>query len=315
MAQPLSSSAKRVAADYQDITRFCQHLEFFANHPPLQVTPLLSGEHNVNFYVRTERGEYVLRRYPTTTLGVCRQQELRCQHAAAAAGLAPAPLCLNNHQQLLISEYVTNGEPLTLTAARLPLLAQCLGALHSLKVQTPVLTVGTYLRQLMHNAHLGTLEPARSLFQALQETAVLFEKLPADVVLCHMDLHAANLLWSAERIWMLDFEYAQLADSSFDLAALVLHFHLTGEQQQQLLRHYHQRRQFPDSQCAQGFWQSIPSRLALAKVLYSGFCWLWYLAMPAASGAADTWQQILRTQLAALGAHANNEIQWCTAPL
>lgn len=298
MAQSLSAAAEQGSGPSAFITRFCQHLEFFASHPPLEVKPLASGESNLNYYVRTERGEYVLRRYPTETLGVCRQQELRCQHAAAAAGLAPAPLCLNNHQQLLISEYVSGGQPLQLSTERLTLLAATLAALHSLKVQTPLLAVSLYLRKLMHNSHMPALEPAASLFSALQQTAKKFEALTPDIVLCHMDLHPGNLLWASERIWLLDFEYAQLTDSSFDLAAVSLHFKLTTAQEQQLLQDYYTRRRFADNQSALHYQQSICQRLALAKVLYSGFCWLWYQAMPDYQGAALQWRLNLSQLLA-----------------
>ncbi|GHG76774.1 hypothetical protein GCM10010919_31890 [Alishewanella longhuensis] len=259
----------------------------------MEVKPLASGESNLNYYVRTERGEYVLRRYPLDTLGVCRQQELRCQHAAAAVGLAPAPLCLNNHQQLLISEYVTGGKPLTLTPERLLLLASTLAELHALKVQTPIMQVSQYLRQLMHNSQMPALEPAASLFNALQQNAHQFEAQPSDLVLCHMDLHQGNLLWAAGRIWLLDFEYTQLTDSSFDLAAISLHFQLSEQQEQQMLTHYHAKRRFADNQSALRYQQSLHSRLKLAKVLYSGFCWLWYQAAPDYQDAAQQWRHKL----------------------
>lgn len=299
MAQPLSTAATFDAGASAVITRFCQHLEFFANHPPLEVTPLASGESNLNYYVRTERGEYVLRRYPLDTLGVCRQQELRCQHAAAAVGLAPAPLCLNNHQQLMISEYVAGGETLSLTTDRLLRLASTLTQLHALKVQTPIMQVSQYLRQLMHNSQMPALQPAAYLFNALQHSAAQFEALPTDLVLCHMDLHAGNLLWAAGKIWLLDFEYTQLADSSFDLAAIALHFQLTEQQEQQLLAHYYAKRQFADTQSALLYQQSVNARLKLAKVLYSGFCWLWYQAAPDYQQAAEQWRHKL-TQLLGL---------------
>lgn len=299
MAQPLSTAATFGATTSAVVTRFCQHLEFFANHPPLEVKPLASGESNLNYYVRTERGEYVLRRYPLDTLGVCRQQELRCQHAAAAVGLAPAPLCLNNHQQLLISDYVAGGVPLALTTETLSLLAVTLAKLHALKVQTPIMQISQYLRQLMHNSDLPALQPAASLFSALQHCADEFEMQPADLVLCHMDLHPGNLLWAAGRIWLLDFEYAQLTDSSFDLAAIALHFRLNEQEERHLLAHYYAKRHFADNQSAQCYQQSLNTRLRLAKVLYSGFCWLWYQAAPDYQQAAEQWRHKL-TQLLGL---------------
>ena len=65
------------------------------------------------------------------------------------------------------------------------------------------------------------------LLAALQRAATKLQLLSTDIVLCHLDLHAGNLLFAADKLWLLDFEYSQLADSSLDLAAISLHFNLT----------------------------------------------------------------------------------------
>ncbi|MCF4008505.1 phosphotransferase [Rheinheimera sp. UJ63] len=297
MAQSLSTAANIDVGSSAAISRFCEHLEFFSGHPPLIVRPLASGESNLNYYIKTERGEYVLRRYPLDTLGVCRQQELRCQHAAAAIGLAPAPLALNNHQQLLISDYISDGIPLALNTERLTQLAVVVAKLHSLTIQTPVLQVSQYLRQLMDNSQLASLEPAATLFSALLHSAEQMQSLPFDRVLCHMDLHQGNVLWAKQQIWLLDFEYAQLTDSSFDLAAICLNYQLNQAEETQLLQAYLSARHFSHSQTARDCRHSLAERLHLAKRLYSGFCWLWYQASPD-KDAALRWQNKLAQLLA-----------------
>ncbi len=281
-----------------NIASFCQHLEFFADHPPLQIRPLSAGNTNLSYYIRTARSEYVLRRYNSLLSGRCHQQELRCQHAAAAAGLAPAPLCLNNHQHILISDYIAEGTALTLNGPRLALLANKVARLHNLRVQTPLLHPSRYLRQLLKHTEQQSVEPAASLFAALQHSAEQLAQLEQDTVLCHMDLHPGNLLWAGQKIWMLDFEYAQLADSSFDLAALCLHFQLSAEQQQQLIRVYWQERCFNERGRQQRLAVTMAQRLKLAKILYSGFCWLWYQTMPAGNTEAARWQAQLSQLLA-----------------
>lgn len=285
-------------AQEHNIAAFCQHLEFFADHPPLQIRSLSAGNTNLSYYIHTARSDYVLRRYNPLLSGRCHQQELRCQHAAAAAGLAPAPLCLNNHQHILISEFIADGTALTLNDSRLALLANKVARLHNLRVQTPLLHPSRYLRQLLKHTEQQSIEPAASLFAALQHSAEQLAQLEQDTVLCHMDLHPGNLLWAAEQIWMLDFEYAQLADNSFDIAALCLHFQLTTKQQQQLLTDYWQARCFNERGRQQRLAETMTQRLALAKILYSGFCWLWYQTLPAGSAEAASWQLQLSQLLA-----------------
>ncbi|MFN3900548.1 MAG: phosphotransferase [Alishewanella aestuarii] len=294
MAQPLSTAAD--IAQQDAVRQLCEQLEFFQQHPPLEIRPLAAGQSNLNYYLRTARGEYVLRRY-ARQLGICRQQEFRCQQAAAAKQIAATPLLLHNHQQLLISEFLPGGEPLQLTDSRLSLLADTLAILHNLRVQTPLLQPASYLRQLLAQGQQSTLQPAADLFAALQRCAEQLAGMATDLVLCHLDLHADNLLWNGDKIWLLDFEYSQLCDNSFDLAAIMLHFELTAAQQQRLLRQYSAQRRYPDRHTAERLAATLPQRLQLAKCLYSGFCWLWYQATPALHHRANSWQQRLQQLL------------------
>ena len=283
MAQSLSAAA---GSELESVRRLCQRLEFFFSQPVLQVRPLSHGESNQSYYVRTARGEYVLRCYPAES-AVCRQQELRCQHAAAAKGLAPAPLCLNNHYQVMLSDYLANGVAYNFGVHGLPILLTALARFHQLSVQTPVLEPGVYLRQL---ARAVTLSEADSVLMAvLQQAAQQLQQLPQDTVLCHLDLHSGNLLFAKKKLWLLDFEYSQLADSSLDLAAISLHFDLSAAQEQDMLLQYAGLRQQPE------LTEILTGKLNAAKQLYSGFCWLWYQAQPVYEKQAKRWQQRLQT--------------------
>lgn len=295
MAQPLSAAT--TGEQRHDIIQLCLQLEFFQDHPPVQSRALTAGQSHQTFYVATARGEYVLRRY-LSSWGVCRQQEFRCQQAAAAVGLAPAPLLLHNHQQILLSEFVPAAQSFKVTSDSLPLLAKALARFHSLPLHTPVLSVKPYLQQLVTPIQLPLLEPAAAVLAELMVCASALDQITGDQVLCHFDLHADNILWAEQRLWLLDFEYAQLADNSFDLAAIILNFELNAAQEQQLLILYQQGRHYADPEQAQQSAQTLLQRLHWAKCLYSGFCWLWYLAMPQQQVMAQQWLQRLKQLLA-----------------
>ena len=143
MAQSLSAAT---GSALKHIVRLCQRLEFFVSQPPLQVRALSHGESNQSYYVKTALGEYVLRCYPADS-AICRQQELRCQHAAAAKGLAPAPLLLNNHYQVMLSEYIRGAEPFDYARHGGSALLSVLAQFHQLQVQTATLDYATYLPQ------------------------------------------------------------------------------------------------------------------------------------------------------------------------
>ena len=282
MAQSLSATTD---SELKSVKRLCQRLEFFFSQPVQQVRALSHGESNQSYYVRTTRGEYVLRCYPATS-AVCRQQELRCQHAAAAKGLAPAPLCLNNHYQVMLSDYIADGVVFSPVEHGLALLLKALAMFHPLSVQTAILEPAVYVQQLA-KAVISIAEP--SLIQQLLQAAERLAQFPQDTVLCHLDLHEGNLLFAQQKLWLLDFEYSQLADSSLDLAAVSLHFKLTPQQEQQMLTQYAKWRQVPE------LADILKAKLSAAKQLYCGFCWLWYLALPGYEKQAMRWQQRLQS--------------------
>lgn len=273
-------------ANEQRIWHLCQRLEFFASHLPLALQKLAASSTNDNYYVHTQRGHYLLRHYSPHVSGVCRQQELRCQHAAAAVGVAPAPLCLNNHQRILISEFLTHSRHFDWEQMHhlLPQLLDKLILLHHLKVQTPLLEPEAYLNQLVSAARQSAWSEADDwLFAALLSSARQFAALPADLVLCHMDLHSGNILLRHQQLYLIDYEYCQRADASLDLAALVLNLQMTAAEEASLLKLYQQKR--PKAQLA--------GKLTLAKRLYAGFCWLWFKTLPNGADKAVQAQQLL----------------------
>jgi len=269
MAQQLSTTTE------QQIWHLCQRLEFFANHQPLALQKLAASSTNDNYYVHTHRGHYLLRHYASFVEGVCRQQELRCQHAAAEIAVAPAPLCLNNHQRMLVSEFLTHSRHFDwqLHHGELWQLISQLVSLHRLKVQTPVLDAVPYLEQLKSGSKDWLLtEPETEDWQRLLAAAKTFMALPQDIVLCHMDLHSGNMLLQQQKLWLIDFEYCQLADSSFDLAALSINLGMSRSEESKMLLYYLEHRE----QAA----DALLEKLNLAKQIYSGFCWLWYRNLP-----------------------------------
>ncbi|MFN6969801.1 MAG: phosphotransferase [Rheinheimera sp.] len=283
MAQQLSTSTE------QQIWHLCQRLEFFANHQPLALQKLAASSTNDNYYIHTQRGHYLLRHYAPFVEGVCRQQELRCQHAAAAVDVAPAPLCLNNHQRMLVSEFLTHSRHFDwqLHHGELWQLVSKLVSLHRLRVQTPVLDAVQYLQQLKSEITptLWT-EQDDADWKQLLAAAETFVKLPQDIVLCHMDLHSGNILLQQQKLWLIDFEYCQLADSSFDLAALSINLGMTSSEERKMSVYYLEHR----AQAA----AALPEKLQLAKQIYSGFCWLWYKNLPNSAAKAKRAQDKLR---------------------
>ncbi len=177
-------------------------------------------------------------------LGISRRNEVACQQAAAARGLAPE--MVHHEPGLLVSRFV-EGRTLAAADVREPALIARLAALlqrlhRSWDAPTgevlyfcPFQVVRDYAQTA---ARLGAelpgdvddlLEDARSLSRRIA---------PFRPVLCHNDLLPANLIDDGKRLWLVDWEYAGIGHPLFDLANLAANAALDDEPESALLAAY-----------------------------------------------------------------------------
>lgn len=153
-------------------------------------------------------------------LGVLRASELLAQRAAAAAGLAPRVLWSGRESGILVSEFV-EGRVWSAADAATPRsirrVAAWLRRLHALAPPAGLHGVD-FLGSL--RGYCGRLPPgsevATLLGPAVEWRAQLGQ--PARVVVCHHDLHHANVLEAGDGLRVVDWEYAGLGDPVMDLA-------------------------------------------------------------------------------------------------
>ncbi|WP_107852990.1 choline kinase family protein [Oceanimonas marisflavi] len=198
------------------------------------LTPLSGGLTNSSYRLTTEQGHYWLRRgrLRPHELGIDRYHELIAHRAAAGAGLAPAIRFCEPQSGILVLDWLDEPDwrrqPGSLEAL-MPRVAQ----LHQLiPAGLPVLNlperVRHYRQQL--SAPPSWLTPLMAHFDR--------PELNPDFVptLCHCDLTAGNLMGS--RPWLVDWEYAALADPAFELAVIADDRGLSEQDCTGLLTHY-----------------------------------------------------------------------------
>lgn len=201
--------------------------------PPLAVTRLPGGQgRNLVLRIDTSAGRFVLRRRlsPRDRPGAAALTELRAHLHAAAAGLAPAVLHAAADGGWILMEHVdaacwTEFELCCAQgAARLGLrLAQ----LHGLAVPDgvpaadPPAMAGGYLERTSQRDTALALE-LRPLADEVARLGHELAELGERRVLVHGDLMASNLL--GPEPLMVDWEYAQAADPSWDLACLLSYY-------------------------------------------------------------------------------------------
>lgn len=200
---------------------------------PQSVQPLPGGRGcNLVLRVDTEAGRFVLRQRqpPLNRPGSAALTELRCQMAAAAAGIAPRIIQAAMDGSWLLMDFI-EGAPWTddqlLSDAGVEEIGLRLAQLHGLPAPRGVLPLDAgeiaegYMQQLMdRDLQLGTgylpqLERVHELSRAISALA-----LPA--VLNHGDLQPGNMLGAGPIL--VDWEYAQFTDPTYDIACLLTYY-------------------------------------------------------------------------------------------
>jgi thiamine kinase len=230
------------------------------------------GTVNEVYRVETSAGRFVLRldgaawRRP----GVDRARELLLHRAAAAAGLAPALVAAAPESQgMLIMEYLEgriweSGDYEDGRALRR--LGERLYALHCLPAPPiaafdPCHVAQAYVRRMNGVPAAVLEEPLRN----LEALGAELRATGAPLSVVHGDLWQGNLL-QATRLWLLDWEYAQVSDPLMDVACVLAYYPAAERYRVELA-------------AAAGFDARALGRSLSARVYaYRVLSWLWHLA-------------------------------------
>jgi len=197
--------------------------------PPFSQELIGGGKVNHSYLVRTRRGRFVVRLNEYTAADPCldRDRELALHTAAADAGIAPQVVYAAPDRSCLITDYVDGRlwTPHYFTRMRdLRSLGQRLRTLHSLAPPPvtrfdPLATARIYADLIVRG---DPNEGGRLQFLLASGAEALarsgFERRAPAIV--HSDLHHGNVL-TADRVYFIDWEYAQVGDPLFDLACIM----------------------------------------------------------------------------------------------
>jgi aminoglycoside phosphotransferase (APT) family kinase protein len=190
------------------------------------------GKVNRSFLVRTRRGRFVLRLNENEAVdpGLDRTRELALHTAAANAGIAPQVVYADPDHSCLITDYLDGRlwTPHYFTRMRdLRSLGQRLRALQAV-TPPPVPRFDPIAAARRHAELVIASEPdeaGRIQFllaagaEALTRTGA--SQRPPSIV--HSDLHHGNVL-TADRVYFIDWEYAQVGDPLLDLACVMTYY-------------------------------------------------------------------------------------------
>ena len=211
----------------------------------VELEELPGGITNRNYKVVSAAGNRMARVCEDhRVLGIDRRNEVACQGAAAALGIAPE--IVYHEEGILVSAFIaahTLADSDVREAATLRRLAQVLRHLHGARDSLsgemlyfcPFQTVRTYVgnaREL--GAHLP-----ETIDSVLEDMIWLSEEIsPFRPALCHNDVLAANILDDGDRLWLVDWEYGGMGNPLFDLAGVCGNCGLEREEEVLLLSAY-----------------------------------------------------------------------------
>jgi thiamine kinase len=200
--------------------------------PPFSQEMIGGGKVNHSFLVRTRRGRFVVRLNENTSAdpGLDRDRELALHTAAADAGIAPQVVFAAPDRSCLITDYVDGRlwTPHYFTRMRdLRSLGQRLRTLHALAPPPlahfdPLNTARRYADLIVRSEpdEGGRIQFLLASGAEALARAGSGQRVPAIV---HSDLHHGNVL-TADRVYFIDWEYAQVGDPLLDLACVMTYY-------------------------------------------------------------------------------------------
>jgi len=224
---------------------------FFQGKPILSIEPVATqGYCNLNYKVTTNSKIYLVRKLLSNE--VDREKEYLLQQQAAALGLSPEIIVFDREDQVMIMPFIEGVHCQTLDIPRLTTFIDTLKQLHgNLHYDEAPIDLEIAIRS-RENSITVAFETIRNY---LRET-----------VICHNDLNLRNILWQAEKPYVLDFEYAGVNDCYFDLAAISVEFSLSKEKETYMLHRYFEGSFFRE-------------KFEAYKVVYEQLCKEWFESM------------------------------------
>jgi thiamine kinase-like enzyme len=231
------------------ITDLLQRIPQWRGRTDLQVQPLSGGITNQNYRIEVGGKRFVLRLGGANTelLGIDRRNERAANRAAAAAKLAPEVLYFIEPEGYLLTRYI-DGHPITPDEMRQPdtirELAGILQRIHALPPIpgefSPFRVVDVYHKRAVARGCDAWPPDFAELISRMRTVQAAFALDPAFPTPCHNDLLNENFIREAGagRIVVLDWEYAGMGDSFFDLANLAAQHRYNDEQDELLVHSY-----------------------------------------------------------------------------
>ena len=255
-------------------------------HLPIQEQPALlktftAGLNHQTYLIGSREDKYVLKLFTEPNRPAIKAQQWAAQHS-----LAPRVLYASDQYDLVLMHYQAGktAKPGALNTRQLANLAISLRQLHKLPCDNLEPIVGHFDLQQFCQNYLDKIDDPEihRIHQALQPALELFLNDPTPWCLCHNDLVVDNIFLGQQQSTFIDWEYTQMHNPWFDLAAVIYYLKLDQQQIQRFLFHYNRE------------WQTSKGNIAKSTIVVAAHCaviWLdvlWHLAKTRLYSVSET---------------------------
>lgn len=265
--------------DIESVTKLihdCLPKAYYDDSCALSIVPIGTGLTNKSFQVTANEKQFFVRigNMNSSALGIDRQLESAIYQLIQYDDIAPEMLYFNSETGNYISTFVS-GTPYgkTHTAwlydknSSMANLIDLMKKYHrhtcppSEKIDYPFDIVNAYLSE----AYRLAISLPQNIEEALKLIAIIKDTLPSQPkVLSHHDLYRTNFIYDGNKLYLVDWEYANWSDPLYDLAALCVQQRFDNTEKEIALTRYYGT--FSDTQ---------RDHLEMMCMLYNMRCALW----------------------------------------
>lgn len=225
---------------------FILHL---TGEPCKEIRALNGGVTNGSYLVRTEAHQYVIRMPGEgTNRYINREYEINNIKQALSLNCVPDVIFADRQTGILVTRYIENNIPMSQAdihdPKRLRLVCECLGSIHRSGIQFGnEFNISEQMRSYQQTiTEMGILYP-----QELQEHMQTLEGVVNELfahpeklhlIACHGDPKLNNFLLQGDKMWLIDWEYSDMAEFYFDIVNMVMTNDLNQEEEGLLLSAY-----------------------------------------------------------------------------
>jgi thiamine kinase-like enzyme len=201
------------------------------------VEEILTGFSNNNFLINDSSVMRIPKENKDETIS--NANELNNYNLIAPLNLSEKIIYFDIQTGIKISKFIHQSNPYDLspTNDQLTLIAKTLKKLHNSKINTKV-GYQPFLKLNVYKKSLDISERIDSRYEKLiiQEISKIFGKSP--MVLCHNDLVKGNMLFTYNKLFLIDWEYGAMNNPYFDLASVITENDLSNDQEAFFLQKY-----------------------------------------------------------------------------